>query len=46
MTDFYAQQSMPIVKEGIDEITPSVSKASEEIAKSIKKGLNDADKNR
>ena len=46
ITAFYAQQSMPIVKEGIDEITPSVSKASEEIAKSIKKGLNDADRNR
>ena len=46
MTAFYAQQSMPIVKEGIDEITPSVSKASEEIAKGIKKGLNDADRNR
>ena len=46
MTDFYAQQSMPIVKEGIDEITPSVSKASQKIAKGIKKGLNDADRNR
>ena len=46
MTDFYAQQSMPIVKEGIDEITPSISKASEEIVKGIKKGLNDVDNNR
>lgn len=43
---FYIQQSMPIAKEGIEEITPSISKASEEIAKGIKKGLNDADKNK
>lgn len=46
MTAFYAQQSIPIVKEGIDKITPSVSKASQKIAKGIKKGLNDADRNR
>lgn len=46
MTAFYAQQRIPIVKEGISEITPSISKASEEIAKGIKKGINDADKNR
>ena len=46
MTAFYAQQSMPFVKEGIDDITPSVRKESQKIAKGIKKGLNDADKNR
>lgn len=46
ITAFYAQQSMSIEKEGIDEITPSVSKASQKIAKGIKKGLNDADRNR
>lgn len=46
MTTFYAQQSMPIVKERIDKITPSISKASEEIVKGIKKGLNDVDNNR
>ena len=46
ITAFFAQQSMSIEKEGIDEITPSVSKASQKIAKGIKKGLNDADRNR
>ena len=46
MNAFYTQQSMPIVKEGIDEITPSVSKETQKIAKGIKKGLNDADRNR
>lgn len=42
---FGAQQMMPIAKEGIDEMTPTVGNAAKEIAKSIKQGINDTDKN-
>ena len=38
---FYAQQQMPVTKEGIKEITPTVADAAEEITKKIKKGLKD-----
>lgn len=41
---FSVQQAMPVVKEGIDEIAPTIGNAAGEIAKGIKKGLNDADK--
>ena len=37
MTAFYVQQSIPIVKEGIDDITPSVRKASQKLLKVLKK---------
>ena len=41
---FTTQQVMPVAKEGIDEMAPTVGNAVGEIAKGIKKGLNDADK--
>lgn len=41
---FTTQQVMPVAKEGIDEMAPTIGNAVGEIAKGIKKGLNDADK--
>ena len=38
---FSAQQVMPVAKEGIEKMTPTVSKSVEEITRSIKKGLKD-----
>jgi len=38
---FTAQQAIPVVKEGIDEMAPTVGNAVGEIAKEIKKGLSD-----
>lgn len=41
ITAFTAQQVMPVAKEGIDEMAPTVGNAVGEIAKGIKKGLKD-----
>lgn len=41
---FTTQQVMPVAKEGIDEMAPTIGNAVGEIAKGVKKGLNDADK--
>ena len=41
---YYTQQQMPIVKEGIDEMAPTVGNAVKEITKGIKDGLKDDDK--
>ncbi len=38
---FSAQQVMPVTKEGIEKMTPTVSKSVEEITRGIKKGLKD-----
>lgn len=38
---FQAQQVMPIAKEGIGEMTPTIKNAATEIVKGIKEGLND-----
>lgn len=38
---FQAQQVMPVAKEGIEEMAPTLGKAAGEIAKGIKKGLDD-----
>lgn len=40
---FQAQQVMPIAKEGIEKMAPSVGGAAKEVAKGIKEGLNEAD---
>ena len=40
---FQAQQVMPVAKEGIDEMSPTIGKAAGEIAKGIKNGLKDED---
>lgn len=37
---FKVQQSMPIVKEGIDEIAPSLGKVAKEVSKGIEDGKN------
>lgn len=41
---FRAQQVMPVAKEGIDEIAPTIGNAAGEISKGIKKGLEGKDK--
>lgn len=41
---FQAQQAMPVAKEGIDKMAPTIGNAAGEIAKGIKKGLNDEEK--
>ena len=41
---FTAQQQMPIAKEGIEKISPSVGVAAKEIAKGVKEGLKDEKK--
>lgn len=38
---FNAQQIMPVAKEGIDEISPSLGKVAKEITKGIKEGIKD-----
>ena len=39
MLAFQLQQVMPVAKEGIEEMAPTLGKAAGEIAKSIKKGI-------
>lgn len=41
---FNAQQRMPIAKEGIEKMAPSVGTAAKEIAKGVKEGLKDENK--
>ena len=41
---FQAQQVMPVAKEGIDEMSPTIGKAAGEIAKGIKEGINNENK--
>lgn len=45
LTAYYAQQQMPIVKEGMDEMTPVMGNMVKEITKGIKEGLKDDDNN-
>lgn len=44
ITAFMAQQTMPIAKEGMDEMAPHIGKAAKEISKGIKEGINEADR--
>ena len=44
ITAFTTQQIMPVAKEGINEMAPTIGNVAGEIAKGIKKGLNEADK--
>lgn len=44
ITAFTTQQVMPVAKEGIDEMAPTIGNAAGEIAKGIKKGLSDDEK--
>ncbi len=41
---FYAQQQMPIAKEGIEKMAPTAGVAAKEVAKGIKEGLKDEEK--
>lgn len=41
ITAFISQQSMPIVKESVDVMTPIAANAAKEIAKGIKEGIKD-----
>jgi hypothetical protein len=41
---FPMQQSKPVEKEKINETAPTIGNAANEVAKGIKKGLNEADK--
>jgi len=38
---FSVQQSMPVAKEGLEEIAPSLGEVGKEIAKGIKKGTKE-----
>ena len=41
---FTTQQVMPIAKEGINEMAPTIGNVAGEIAKGIKEGIKDDDK--
>ena len=41
---FTTQQVMPVAKEGINEMAPTIGNVASEVAKGIKKGLNEANK--
>ncbi len=41
---YTAQQSMPVVKERIQKMTPTVSEAAGSVAKSVSKGIHDGKK--
>lgn len=43
MLAFQAQQTIPVAKEGINEMAPTMGNAAHEIAKGIKDGLKDED---
>lgn len=43
---FTAQQVMPIAQEGIEKMAPTMGNAAGEIAKGIKNGLNDSNKDK
>lgn len=38
---FTAQQAMPVIKEGAEEITPTIGKVTNTIAKEISKGIKE-----
>lgn len=40
---YMAQQQMPVAKEGIEKMAPSVGVAAKEIAKGVKEGLKEAE---
>ena len=41
---FFAQQQMPVAKESIEKIAPSMGKAAKEVAKGVKEGLKNEEK--
>lgn len=44
ITAYTTQQVMPVAQEGIEKMAPTIGNAAGEIAKGIKKGINEADK--
>lgn len=44
ITAYTTQQVMPVAQEGIDKMAPTIGNAVSEIAKGIKQGINEADK--
>ena len=40
---YQTQQAMPIVKEGFEEMSPTLGKAAKEIAKGVKEGVADGE---
>ena len=44
ITAYGVQQTMPVAQEGIEKMTPTISKAAGEVAKSIKTGVDEAKK--
>lgn len=44
ITAYTTQQVMPLAQEGIEKMAPTIGKAAGEIAKGIKQGLNEANK--
>ena len=44
VVSYYAQQQMPVAKEGIEKMAPSVGVVAKEVSKGIKEGLKDEDK--
>lgn len=44
ITAYTTQQVMPVAQEGIEKMAPTIGKAASEIAKGIKQGINEANK--
>lgn len=44
ITAFTVQQTMPLAKEGIEKMAPTVGGAVKEVTKGVKEGLNESDK--
>lgn len=42
---YYIQQKMPVAKEGIEQMAPTIGKAAGDIAKGIKEGLSSSNDN-
>lgn len=45
ITSFTIQQHMPIVKEGVEKMTPTMGNVAKEIAKGVKEGLKEDSEN-
>ena len=43
-TAYTTQQVMPVAQEGIEKMAPTIGSAAKEIAKGIKQGINEANK--
>lgn len=41
ITAYFSQQQIPVAKEAINEMSPSIGKVAKEVTRGIKEGLND-----